>query len=85
MFFFLLSYTVSYIKANFKLKIDQKMYTFKIIEEVWKICKKIRKNEWQPFFYLKAFEKLIIFEQKFFSKSLVNGRGFFFTIFYNYI
>ena len=38
--FFILFNTVSYIKLNFKQKIDLKLCTFKNLEEVWKIRKK---------------------------------------------
>ena len=47
MFLYILK-TVSYIKLNFKVKIDPKICTFKNPEELCKTYKKFRKNEWQP-------------------------------------
>ena len=46
--FLILFNTVSYIKLNFKLKIDSKMCTFKNLEEIWKIGKKIEKASGNP-------------------------------------
>ena len=37
---FILFNTVSYIKFNFKQKIDPKICTFKNLEEIWKTWKK---------------------------------------------
>ena len=57
---FLYYLTDSYIKHNFKLKIDSKMFTFnklkinskmftfKNLEEILKTWKKFWKYEWQP-------------------------------------
>ena len=41
---FILFNKVSYIKLNFKLKIDSKMCTFKNLKEIWKIGKKLKKR-----------------------------------------
>ena len=45
---FVLFNTVCFIKLNLKLKIDQKMCTFKNLEKIWKTWKKFGKNKWQP-------------------------------------
>ena len=49
---FILFKTVSYLKHNFKLKIDPKMCTFKNLEEIWKTWKHFSKNKWQPCSYV---------------------------------
>ena len=58
---FLLFNTVPYIKLNFKLKIDPKMYTFKNLEEIWKTWKKIGKTNATSVKLLKCFVFFIVF------------------------
>ena len=41
-------FTVSYIKLNFKLKLDPRMYTLKILEEILKIWKNLPKTFGNP-------------------------------------
>ena len=45
---FILFNKVSYIKLNFKLKIDSKMCTFKNQEEIWKNWKNLKKASGNP-------------------------------------
>ena len=45
---FVLFNTVSYLKLSFKLKIDPKMFTFKILEEIWKTWKIFEKISGNP-------------------------------------
>ena len=45
---FILFNTVSYLKLNFKLKIDPIMCTLKNLEEIWKIWKKVWKISGNP-------------------------------------
>ena len=54
---FLYYLTDSYIKHNFKLKIDSKMFTFKHLEEILKTWKKFGKSKWQ---FCKFLEQLIL-------------------------
>ena len=41
---FILFNTVSYLKLNFKLKVDPKMCIFNNLEEIWKTWKKFLKT-----------------------------------------
>ena len=45
---FILLDTIFYLELNFKIKIDQKICTFKNLEEILKTWRKFAKNIWQP-------------------------------------
>ena len=45
---FMSFFTVSYIKLNFKLKLDPRMYTLKILEEILEIWKNLPKTFGNP-------------------------------------
>ena len=45
---FILYNIISYLKLNFKLKIDLKMCILKNLEEILKTWRKFAKNIWQP-------------------------------------
>ena len=51
--------TVSYIKLNFKLKIDQKMCTFNNLEEILKTLKKLKEASGNPV-YIFGLENFLI-------------------------